>query len=221
MELIQVGKNTYYLDNPTNIGIYLVNDKDVYLIDSGNSKDTGKKILKILNEHNWNVVGIINTHSHADHIGGNNVIQNRTNCKIFNSNIENSFVNNPILEPSLIYGGYPFKDLLNRTLLAKESNSTLLNNSSINLFDVIELKSAKLDFDGTHITGIQLGYDSPFPTTDESYFTTCITASGEEWDTWYTDSELTRIDTNYFDESEIPKLTNQWLYINFDVDGGG
>lgn len=88
-------------------------------------------------------------------------------------------------------------------------------------FDVIELKSAKLDFDGTHITGIQLGYDSPFPTTDESYFTTCITASGEEWDTWYTDSELTRIDTNYFDESEIPKLTNQWLYINFDVDGGG
>ena len=140
MELIQVGKNTYYLDNPTNIGIYLVNDKDVYLIDSGNSKDTGKKILKILNEHNWNVVGIINTHSHADHIGGNNVIQNRTNCKIFNNNIENSFVNNPILEPSLIYGGYPFKDLLNRTLLAKETNSTLLNNSSINLFDVIELK---------------------------------------------------------------------------------
>ena len=140
MELIQVGKNTYYLDNPTNIGIYLVNDKDVYLIDSGNSKDTGKKILKILNEHNWNVVGIINTHSHADHIGGNNVIQTRTNCKIFNNNIENSFANNPILEPSLIYGGYPFKDLLNRTLLAKESNSTLLNNSSINLFDVIELK---------------------------------------------------------------------------------
>lgn len=88
-------------------------------------------------------------------------------------------------------------------------------------FNVIELKSAKLDFDGTHITEIQLSYDSPFPTTTHGYFTTCITASGEEWDTWYTDSELTRIHTNYFVESEIPKLTNQWLYINFDEDGGG
>ena len=52
MELVQVGKNTFYLDNPTNIGIYLVNNKDVYLIDSGNNKDAGKKILKIINEHN-------------------------------------------------------------------------------------------------------------------------------------------------------------------------
>lgn len=51
MELIQVGKNTYYIKNNTNIGVYCINDHEVYLIDTGNDKDAGKKILKIIDEH--------------------------------------------------------------------------------------------------------------------------------------------------------------------------
>ena len=69
MELIKVGEKTYYIQNPTNIGIYKINDTDVYIIDSGNDKDAGKKILKITDEQGWNVKGIITTHSNADHIG--------------------------------------------------------------------------------------------------------------------------------------------------------
>lgn len=70
MELIQVGEKTYYIKNPTNIGIYRINEKEVYLIDAGNDKDTGKKILKIIEEQGWHVKGILLTHSHADYIGG-------------------------------------------------------------------------------------------------------------------------------------------------------
>ena len=123
MELIQVGQNTYYIKNPTNIGIYKINNKDVYLIDSGNDSDAGRKILKIIDEQGWNIVGIINTHSNADHIGGNKIIQNRTNCSILTSDIESSFTENPILEASFLYGGYPFKDLRNKFLMAKESKT--------------------------------------------------------------------------------------------------
>ena len=47
MELIRVGEKTYYIKNPTNIGIYKINNTDVYLIDTGNDKDAGKKRLKI------------------------------------------------------------------------------------------------------------------------------------------------------------------------------
>ena len=100
MELIKVGDKTYYIKNPTNIGIYKISDNDVYLIDSGNDKDAGKKILKIINEQGWNVKGIINTHSNADHIGGNKVIQDRTNCTILANNIEKSFAEFPIVESS-------------------------------------------------------------------------------------------------------------------------
>ena len=91
MELVQVGKNTYYIDNPTNIGIYKVSDNGVYLIDTGNDKDAGKKILKIITEQGWKVKGIINTHSNADHTGGNKVIQERTNCPIYAYNMEKCF----------------------------------------------------------------------------------------------------------------------------------
>ena len=83
MELIQVGEKTYYIKNPTNIGIYKIDEENIFLIDTGNDKEAGRKILKIINEKGWNIKGIINTHSNADHIGGNKFIQDRTNCNIY------------------------------------------------------------------------------------------------------------------------------------------
>jgi len=42
-ELKQVGKNTYYIESPAKIGIYVMEDSSVYLIDSGNDKEAPKK----------------------------------------------------------------------------------------------------------------------------------------------------------------------------------
>ena len=42
-----------------------------------------RKILKIMDEQGWTVKGIITTHSNADHIGGNKIIQERSNCNIY------------------------------------------------------------------------------------------------------------------------------------------
>ena len=140
MELIKVGEKTYYIKNPTNIGIYKINENEVFLIDSGNDKDAGKKILKIIDEQGWSVKGIITTHSNADHIGGNKIIQDRTGCKIYATSIEKSFSENPILETSFLYGGYPFKDLRNKFLCAKESNVELIDNNLPDGLEVINLK---------------------------------------------------------------------------------
>lgn len=46
-ELNQVGERSYYINCPAKIGIYKSNDTDVYLIDSGNDKDAGRKVRKI------------------------------------------------------------------------------------------------------------------------------------------------------------------------------
>ncbi len=140
MELIKVGEKTYYIKNPTNIGIYKINEKEVYIIDSGNDKDAGRKILKIIDEQGWTVKGIITTHSNADHIGGNKIIQDRTGCKIYATAIEKCFSENPILETSFLYGGYPFKDLRNKFLCAKESNVELIDNNLPDGLEVISLK---------------------------------------------------------------------------------
>lgn len=148
MELVQVGEKTYYIKNATNIGIYKVDETQVYLIDTGNDKEAGKKILKIIDEQGWTVKGIINTHSNADHIGGNKLIQDRTNCTILAYNIEKAFTENPILEASFLYGGYPFKDIRNKFLLAKESVVTKIDGNLPNGLEYFVLKGHFFDMIG-------------------------------------------------------------------------
>ena len=120
-ELNQLSKNCYYIESPAKIGIVKTNEKDVFLIDSGSDKDTGRKVRQHLETNGWNLKAILNTHSNADHIGGNEYLQNQTNCKIYAPGIECDFTRHPILEPSFLYGGYPFSELRHKFLLAKGS----------------------------------------------------------------------------------------------------
>ena len=143
MELIKVGEKTYYIKNATNIGIYKINEKEVYLIDTGNDKDAGKKILKIIDIQGWSVKGIISTHSNADHIGGNKLIQDRTGCPVYAYGMEKCFTEYPVMEPSFLFSAFPMKDLRNKFLLAKESIVTDINN---NLPEGIEYFSLKGHF---------------------------------------------------------------------------
>ena len=118
-ELIRVGKNTWYVDCPTKIGIYRLQENKVWLIDSGNDRDAGKKLLKIIAEEDWELQGIFNTHSNADHVGGNRLLADRSGCKIVSSRLENMFAEHPFLEPAFLYGGYPCKPLRNKFLQAE------------------------------------------------------------------------------------------------------
>lgn len=148
MELTKLGEKTYCIQNPTNIGIYKLDDEKVCLIDTGNDKESGRKILKIINEQNWQVECIINTHSNADHVGGNKFIQDRTNCKILSSKIETAIINNPELEPALLYGAMPLNELNNKFLLAKESDCQVIDNNLPEGLEYFTLKGHFIDMIG-------------------------------------------------------------------------
>lgn len=120
-ELVRVGERTYYIDCPSKIGIYRIDEERVCLIDSGNDKDAGKKVLKVLAANGWRPEMILNTHSHADHVGGNKVIQDRTGCKIYCAGTDRAFAEYTVLEPAFLYGGSPYKELENKFLLAQAS----------------------------------------------------------------------------------------------------
>ena len=47
-ELIQVSEHDFYIDCPAKIGLIRTGDREVVLIDSGNDKDAGKKVYRIL-----------------------------------------------------------------------------------------------------------------------------------------------------------------------------
>lgn len=121
-ELVQVSEQCYYVNSPAKIGIYVAEGGLAYLIDSGNDKEAGRKVRQILENNNWQLQAILNTHSNADHIGGNKYLQSQTGCNIYSGGMEGDFTRHPILEPAFLYGGYPCKDLRHKFLLAQESD---------------------------------------------------------------------------------------------------
>lgn len=122
-ELIPVAPHTYYIQSPAKIGVVETSDGHVVLIDSGNDKEAGRKVRQHLDRQGWTLDAIYNTHSNADHIGGNAYLAKQTGCALYAPGIEAAFTQHPILEPALLYGGYPTKALRHKFLLAQESNA--------------------------------------------------------------------------------------------------
>ena len=166
-ELIQVAENSYYIQSPAKIGIYKLNETEVCLIDTGNDKDAGKKIKKVLDANRWTLKTIYNTHSNADHIGGNQYLQKQTGCKIYAPGIECDFTNHPILEPAYLYGGFPPKDLRHKFLMAQESKVEYLTKDEMSKgVEIIELSGHFFDMVG-------------FRTSDDVvYLADCLSSKG-------------------------------------------
>lgn len=122
-ELVQVSERSFYIQSPAKIGLVRLNETEVCLIDSGNDKDAGRKVRQLLDAKGWRLRAIYNTHSNADHIGGNRYLQGVTGCKIYAPGIECDFTRHPLLEPSFLYGGYPCRDLRHKFLMAQESGA--------------------------------------------------------------------------------------------------
>lgn len=148
-ELIQVSEQSYYIQSPAKIGLVKLNEHDVCLIDSGNDKDAGRKIRQLLDANSWHLTAIYNTHSNADHIGGNKYLQNQTKCKIYAPGIDCAFTRHPILEPSFLYGGCPCKELRHKFLMAQESDAQELTQEALPQdFEIIPLPGHFFDMVG-------------------------------------------------------------------------
>lgn len=148
-ELIQLSERNYYIQSPAKIGLIKLNETDVCLIDSGNDKDAGRKIRQILDAHGWKLKAIYNTHSNADHIGGNKYLQKQTGCKIYAPGIDCDFTRHTLLEPSFLYGGYPCKDLRHKFLMAQESDAEYLTQDVLpDGFEIIPLPGHFFDMVG-------------------------------------------------------------------------
>lgn len=125
VELINIKGNTWAIPGPVNVGVY-VNGIDAVIVDTGNDSSMGRKILRIIEGKGWNIKCIVNTHFHADHIGGNSFIQKRTDCEIAASHREAPFIDFPEMEPQILWSGSAPKSICNKFLQAEPSKVTKL-----------------------------------------------------------------------------------------------
>lgn len=152
-ELIQISEQSYYIQSPAKIGLIKLNEQDVCLIDSGNDKDAGRKVRQLLDANGWRLTAIYNTHSNADHIGGNKYLQGQTGCKVYVPGINCAFTRHPVLEPSFLYGGYPCKELRHKFLMAQESDAQELTQECLPKgFEIIPLPGHFFDMVGFRTT---------------------------------------------------------------------
>lgn len=111
------------IPGPANVGLLELSDGP-WLVDSGNDKESGRKLLSLLESRGLKLRGILNTHSNADHIGGNAYLQGKTGCEIWAPRIESALVEAPGLEALVLWGGSPPRELRNKFFEAKPSKVT-------------------------------------------------------------------------------------------------
>ena len=110
-ELHYLKGNTYYIDGPTNCGVYILNqNKDILLFDTGTQED-GVEILKTIKKHGFNVKYIVFSHCHSDHSQGSLEIKKEfPNVIMITSKVERGFFRDPKLDIGFLYGGYPLDE---------------------------------------------------------------------------------------------------------------
>lgn len=115
MELKQIGSKTFCIEHDTNIGVHFTDDGRMYLIDTGSEGD-GEKIDEILSREGWVPSCIINTHTHIDHIGGNEFLMRKYGIPAYCTDYDMAFAHYSELEAAYMNGGYPAEKL--RTIFA-------------------------------------------------------------------------------------------------------
>ncbi|MBK5241347.1 MBL fold metallo-hydrolase [Clostridium sp.] len=83
MRILEVKGNTFCINTGmTYIPFYKINNEEIIMLDSGWAEGEQKGIDELLEKNNFNVVAIICTHAHVDHIGNNAYLKSKYNCII-------------------------------------------------------------------------------------------------------------------------------------------
>jgi glyoxylase-like metal-dependent hydrolase (beta-lactamase superfamily II) len=144
-ELIQVCDDVYYISEFLNHGIVRVGDGQCAIIDTGLDSNVAMMIAEVVKVKKLHPVAILNTHSHADHYGGNHYFEEEYGCKVYASEIESAIMANPELEPFYVYGAYTPKEMRQSSVMGTKSLVThILEEPSVTIgskqFEIVSLK---------------------------------------------------------------------------------
>ena len=120
MELTKLSGSTYYIQSPTNIGVYTFKNKECLIVDTGIGKSHAKKIDSVLEEKGLRPKYIINTHNHTDHCGGNSYFKSKyPGVQIYTSPLTKVCIENYKLSAEILFGASPINKLISKGKFCK------------------------------------------------------------------------------------------------------
>lgn len=148
MSFRQLGHKTGVFESAVCMGILKV-DHGYALIDSGVDESATKKALQAIGNVFGSISAVVNTHAHADHIGGNSWLLRNRNVITYAPASEKHFIEHPELEPHYLFGCDPVPELNNKFYCAKPSEVKKI------------LVPGERNLDGHRITLVDLKGHSP------------------------------------------------------------
>lgn len=125
-ELAELAPGVQYLPGAVNSLVVEDGGGGALLVDTGLDDAHAKKLLRALDARKLIPTGILNTHSHADHYGGNaHIVSRFPELKVFAPPLEEAVLRYPVLEPIYLYGARPPRELQNKFLMAPASDARL------------------------------------------------------------------------------------------------
>lgn len=122
MPLTSLGSGVLYFPSAVNSVVIEDGLGGALLVDTGLDENHARKLLREVEAAGLKPSAILNTHSHADHHGGNAFILKRfPELSVYAPPLEAAIINHPLLEPLYLYGACPPPELRSKFLLAPAS----------------------------------------------------------------------------------------------------
>ena len=158
--LVELADGIYLLPGRVNIG-FIASEGGCYMIDTGLDRDQARRALNALRSAGLRLVAVVNTHSHADHIGGNAFVQRREGVPVLAPREELPLVAHPWLEPALLYGGSYPRELASKFFIAEPSRPEALEEQELP-FEVVSLPGHSPGMVGIKAGGVFFTADAYF-----------------------------------------------------------
>ncbi len=158
-ELVVLREGCGYLPGGVNAGVVWGTEGRAVAVDTGGDRDAGRNLLRALESRSLQLVGVVNTHSHADHYGGNEyLVRQRPELEVWAPVLEEAVLRNPYLEPFSLYGAQPPAALQNKWLMARPSPVHHVYDTADGELEVAGLRLRVHRADGHAVRQAAVGY---------------------------------------------------------------